>query len=132
MVGSAWVPIASTSVFLMKIVSPDRRSTKAASSAKNMSLNNTIFTLVLARRRVKFSSFPSLRVWRRTPLLQNWKACWRRRENKIPNRVGAHTQPWFTPLRSSNGRDIIKRKKTYTQNEMLYKLYLSSNVRVSY
>ena len=94
--------------------------------------NSTVFTLVLARRRVNFSSFPSWRVrWRRPPSLQNWEACWRRIEKKIPNRVGAHTQPCFSPLRILNGgnqesswRNIITKNIHTRKRDALSTLFI--------
>ena len=75
---------------------------KGSVVGKGHLFNSTVFTFV---RRVKFNSFPSWRVrWRRPSSLQNWKACWRMRE-KQGNRVGAHPQPCFSPLRVLNGRN---------------------------
>ena len=40
------------------------------------------------------------------------KACLRRTARKIPDRVGARTQPCFTPLRMSKGSDVEPSKTT--------------------
>ena len=77
----------------------------AASSANSISLTYTSVTFVLARRRARLNSFPSDLVCRSIPSEEESKAYDRRREKKIPNNVGARTQPCLIPLQTGKGSD---------------------------
>ena len=76
-----------------------------ASSANKSSLIVSSRTFVLAFRRAALNSFPLLLVCRRIPSFTFWKACLNIAPKKIPNRVGARTQPCLTPLRMSKAVD---------------------------
>ena len=78
-------------------------STKAASSAKSISLMVVWRTLVLAFCQKRFNNLPSDLVWRKTSSVDEPKACLNMTAKKMPNRFGAITRPCFTPLRMLKG-----------------------------
>ena len=57
-------------------------------------------------------SLPSCLVRTYTPSSQSAKAYWRSIEKKIPKRVGARTQPCFTPLLTGKGSEVAPSKQT--------------------
>ena len=57
-------------------------------------------------------SFPSVLVLREIPSAAGPNACFNITAKKIPNRVGARTQPCFTPLRLLNAADVELSKTT--------------------
>ena len=69
-----------------------------ASSAKSMSLMMVTHTLVFALSLVMFYSLPSDLLCMCTQSVEFLKVCFRRREKRMLKRIGARTQPSFTPL----------------------------------
>ena len=68
--------------------------------------------LVLARSLATLKSLPSCLVRTYTPSSQSANAYWRSIKKKIPNRVGAKTQPCFTPLLTGKGSEVAPSKQT--------------------
>ena len=78
---------------------------KAVSSANSIFLMRKVRTLVFAFRGARLNSFPSLLVCGWTPSSEWRNAKFRIKEKEMPNKVGARTQPCFTPLRILKGSD---------------------------
>ena len=79
----------------------------AASSAKSRSLIRTSCILVFAISLARLNSLPSDLVCRYTTSVEVPKACFSTMEKKMLKRVGARTQPCFTPLLTSKGSDML-------------------------
>ena len=71
---------------------------RAASSANGKSLIMTDLILVFTLSLEILNGFPSDLVRRRTPSVESPKACLGMTTKKMPKKVGASTQPCFTPL----------------------------------
>ena len=69
-----------------------------ASSVKRRSRIVTTFRFRFALGLARLKSRPSVLVWSLIPVVDEPKACFSSNEKKIPNRVGASTQPCFFPL----------------------------------
>ena len=80
-------------------------ATSAASSAKRRSLAVKFFTFRFALRRARLKMLPSALVWSLIPRDEDPKARFNSTEKKISKRVGASTQPCFTPFLISNESD---------------------------
>ena len=74
----------------------------AASSGNSMSLMRSLRTFVLALRRARLKSLSSERVRKYIPSVVVTNRCFSNRPKKLPNSIGARTQPCLTPLRISN------------------------------
>jgi hypothetical protein len=61
-------------------------------------MQNTSLTFVVEGSRARLNSLPSDLVCIYMPYVDKSKAYDRSKEKKIPNRVGARTQPCFIPL----------------------------------
>ena len=68
--------------------------------------------LVLARSLAMLKSLPSAFVRMYTPSEQSAKAYWSNIEKKIPNRVGARTQPSFTHLLTGKASEVAPSNET--------------------
>ena len=60
----------------------------------------------------RLKSFPSDLVRRKVVSVSSPKAYFSRTAREIPNKIGAATQPCFTPLRMSKGSDVEPSKTT--------------------
>ena len=65
----------------------------AVSSANSRSLIVIVLVLILARNLEMLKRRPSDLGWRYTPSVDDLKACFNSKAKKMPNRVGASTQP---------------------------------------
>ena len=70
-------------------------------------LTGTVRTFVLALNRAKLKSLSSDRVRRYIPSVVVSKECFSSRAKTIPESVVARMQPSFTPLRISNGSEVL-------------------------
>ena len=82
-------------------------ATSAVSSAKRRSRTVKIFTFRFALRRAWLKRLPSVLVWSLIPRDEHPKPRYNSIENKIPKRVGASTQPCFTPFVISNELETL-------------------------
>ena len=73
----------------------------------HQSLMGTVRTFVLALNRAKLKSLSSDRVRRYIPSVVVSRACFSSRAKTIPESVVARMQPSFTPLRTSNGSEVL-------------------------
>ena len=79
---------------------------RAQSSANRKSLMMSFETLVFASSLLRLNTEPSVRYLIPSPTSSSLNAAVSMAENVSLNRVGARTQPYFTPFETENGAGV--------------------------